>query len=59
MVEMEYLDLLYDIEELMEIFEKESLNIIFLDKSFSISLVKEVLKRISEDLYVGSLFKSK
>lgn len=59
MVEMEYLDLLYDIEELMEIFKKESLNIIFLDKSFSISLVKEVLKRISEDLYVGSLFKSK
>lgn len=59
MVEMEYLDLLYDIEELMEIFEKESLNIIFLDMSFSISLVKEVLKRISEDLYVGSLFKSK
>lgn len=56
---MEYLDLLYDIEELMEIFEKESLNIIFLDKSFSISLVKEVLKRILEDLYVGSLFKSK
>lgn len=59
MIEMEYLDLLYDIEELMEIFEKESLNIIFLDKSFSISLLKEVLKRISEDLYVGSLFKSK
>lgn len=59
MVEMEYLDLLYDIEELMEIFKKESLNIIFLDKSFSISLVKKVLKRISEDLYVGSLFKSK
>lgn len=59
MVEMEYLDLLYDIEELMEIFEKESLNIIFLDKSFSISLVKEVLKWILEDLYVGSLFKSK
>lgn len=59
MVEMEYLDLLYDIEELMEIFKKESLNIIFLDMSFSISLVKEVLKRISEDLYVGSLFKSK
>lgn len=59
MVEMEYLDLLYDIEELMEIYKKESLNIIFLDKSFSISLVKEVLKRISEDLYVGSLFKSK
>lgn len=59
MVEMEYLDLLYDIEELMEIYKKESLNIIFLDKSFSISLVKKVLKRISEDLYVGSLFKSK
>lgn len=59
MVEMEYLDLLYDIEELMEIYKKESLNIIFLDKSFSISLVKKVLKRILEDLYVGSLFKSK
>lgn len=59
MAEMEYPDPLYDTEESMETFEKESSNITSPDKSSSISSAKEASKRISEDLHVGSLPKSK
>lgn len=59
MAEMEYPDPLYDTEESMETYKKESSNITSPDKSSSISSAKEASKRISEDLHVGSLPKSK
>lgn len=59
MAEMEYPDPLYDTEESMETSKKESSNITSPDMSSSISSAKEASKRISEDLHVGSLPKSK